>query len=180
VVSNCPAALYHPLPYGQRTAPSKKDGGTLEGMTRDYSAPAQDGAVTSGQRERSPPSPSALCDRPRRRNAIPATASPYPTLWNMRRQETATPATVPCTASCQRNPRIPTRTALERATSMPPPSRPLLETHRTRRDAPPEARFARTTIYFMALYAIPPHVARREWHACKLLPPWPIKGGAVP
>jgi hypothetical protein len=26
-----PVALYHPLPYGRRTTPSKKDGGTLEG-----------------------------------------------------------------------------------------------------------------------------------------------------
>jgi hypothetical protein len=40
MVSNHPAALYHPLPYGRRTAPSKKDGGTLEGMTHDYPAPA--------------------------------------------------------------------------------------------------------------------------------------------
>jgi hypothetical protein len=84
MVSNRPAALYQPLPYDRRTAPSKKDGRTLEGVTRDYSAPAQDGAVTSGQWERSPPSPSVLCDRPRRRNTIPATASPYLTLWNMR------------------------------------------------------------------------------------------------
>jgi hypothetical protein len=81
VVSNRPAALYHPLPYGRRTAPSRRDGRTLEGMTHDYSALAQDGAVTSGQWERSTPSPSALCDHPRHRDAIPATASPYPTLW---------------------------------------------------------------------------------------------------
>jgi hypothetical protein len=54
-----------------------------------------------------------------------------------------------------------------------PPSWPLLETRKTRRDAPPEARFARTTVYSMTLYAIPPHIARIEWHACKLLPPWP-------
>jgi hypothetical protein len=78
------------------------------------------------------------------------------------------------------HPRILTRTALERATFMPPPSKPLLDAHRTRHDAPPEARFARTTVYSMALYAIPPHVARTVWHACKLLPPWPIKGGAAP
>jgi hypothetical protein len=57
VVSKRPAALYHPLPYGWRTAPSKKDDGTLEGMTHDYSAPTRDDAVTSGQWERSPPSP---------------------------------------------------------------------------------------------------------------------------
>jgi hypothetical protein len=48
--------------------------------------------------------------------------------------------------------------ALERATSTPPPSKPLLETHRARRDAPLEARFARTTGYSMALYTMPPHV----------------------
>jgi hypothetical protein len=81
VASNHPAALYHPLPYGQHTAPSKKDGETLEGMTHDNSAPARDVAVTSGQRKRSPPSPSALCDRPRCRNAIPATTPPCSTLW---------------------------------------------------------------------------------------------------
>jgi hypothetical protein len=81
MVSNYPVALYHPLPYGRRTAPSKKDGRALGGKTHDRSTVARDGAVTSGQRERSPPSLSALCDRPRRRDAIPATASPSPTLW---------------------------------------------------------------------------------------------------
>jgi hypothetical protein len=81
MVSDHPAALYHPLPYGRRTTPSKKDGGTLEGATHDYFAPARDGVVTSRLWERSPPSPSALCDHPRHRDAIPATASPYLTLW---------------------------------------------------------------------------------------------------
>jgi hypothetical protein len=114
------------------------------------------------------------------RNAIPATASPYPTLWNMRRQDSATPATVPCTASCQRHPQVLARTAPERATSTPPPSKPLLETHRARHDAPSEEGFARTTVYSVALYVIPLHVAEIVWHTCKLLPPWPIKGGAVP
>jgi hypothetical protein len=64
VVSNRPAALYHPLPYGRRPAPSKKDGGTLEGITHNYSAPARDGVVTSSQWERSPSSTSALCGHP--------------------------------------------------------------------------------------------------------------------
>jgi hypothetical protein len=65
-----PRGTVPPTPV-RRTAPSKKDGGTLEGMTHNYSAPARDGAVTSGQWERSPPSPSALCDHPRHRDAIP-------------------------------------------------------------------------------------------------------------
>jgi hypothetical protein len=118
---------------------------------------------------------------------IPAIATPFRSLHHhprrcgsMRRQDTATPATMPCTTSCQRHPRVLTRTALERATSTPPPSKPLLDAHRTRHDAPPEARFARTAVYSMALYTMPPHVARTVRHACKLLPPWPIKGGAVP
>jgi hypothetical protein len=81
MASNNPMALCHPLPYGRRAAPSKKDGGALEGKTSDYSTPAQDYAVTSGQWERSPPSPSVLCDYPRHRDAIPATASPSPTVW---------------------------------------------------------------------------------------------------
>jgi hypothetical protein len=80
-VSNNPMALCHPLPYGRRAAPSKKDDGALEGKTSDYSALAQDCAVTSSQWGWSPPSPSALCDYPRHRDAIPATAPTSPTLW---------------------------------------------------------------------------------------------------
>jgi hypothetical protein len=58
-----------------------------------------------------------------------------------------------------------------------PPSKPLLDRHRARHDAPPEARFARTAVHSAALCAIPPHVARTVRHAYKLLPPWPVKGG---
>jgi hypothetical protein len=76
-----PRGTAPPLPYGRRTTSSKKDGGTLEGKTHDYSSPTRDGAVTSSQWERSPLSPSALCDHPRHRDAIPTTASPYLTLW---------------------------------------------------------------------------------------------------
>jgi hypothetical protein len=49
MVSNHPVALYHPLPYDRRIAPSKKDGRTLEGKTHDYSMLARDDAMTSGQ-----------------------------------------------------------------------------------------------------------------------------------
>jgi hypothetical protein len=175
VVSNRPAALYHPLPYGRCTAPSNKDGGTLEGMTHDYSAPARDSAVTSGQLERSPPSPSALCDRPRHRNAIPATTSPYPTMW--KRAATECCHASPCAlynlmSTTTSNPHADgPRTSNLYAT----PSMPLLETHRTRHDTPPEVGFARTTVYSMALYTMPLHVGEIVWHACKLLPPWPVK-----
>jgi hypothetical protein len=81
MVSNHPVALYHPLPYGRRTAPSKRDGGTLEGKTHDYSAPARDGGVMSGQWEWLPLLSSALCDHPRHHDTTPGTATPSPTLW---------------------------------------------------------------------------------------------------
>jgi hypothetical protein len=66
MASDNPVALCHPLPYGRRAAPSKEDGGALEGKTDDYATPAQDYAVTSGRWDRSPPSPSVLCGHPRR------------------------------------------------------------------------------------------------------------------
>jgi hypothetical protein len=98
---------------------------------------------------------------------------------NTRRQDIATPTVVPPTASRQWHPRTSTRADTERATPTPPPSKPLLDGYRARHDVPPEARFARTAIYSTALCAILPHVARTVRHACKLPPPWPIKGGAV-
>jgi hypothetical protein len=97
-----------------------------------------------------------------------------------RQQDIATPADVLRTASRQRHPRIRMRATTERATPTPPPSKPLLDGYRTRHDVSPEARFARTSIYSTALYAMPPHVDKTVWHACKLPPPWSIKGGAVP
>jgi hypothetical protein len=91
-----------------------------------------------------------------------------------------TPATVPHTASRQRRPRVLMRTAIEQATSAPPPSKAPLDAHRTRHDAPPDVRFARTAVYSATLYTMPLHVDEIVRHACKLSPPWPIKGGAVP
>jgi hypothetical protein len=35
-------------------------------------------------------------------------------------------------------------------------------------------------VHSVALPAMPSHVARTVQHACKLPPPWHIKGGAVP
>jgi hypothetical protein len=35
MASNSPVTLYHPLPYGRRAAPSKEDGGALEGKKDD-------------------------------------------------------------------------------------------------------------------------------------------------
>jgi hypothetical protein len=71
MASDNPVALCHPLPYNRRAAPSKEDGGALEGKTDDYSTPAQDYAVMSGRRDRSPPSPLVLCGHPRRPQCHP-------------------------------------------------------------------------------------------------------------
>jgi hypothetical protein len=71
---------------------------------------------------------------------------------------------------------------LESSRERPSNRRPLCRHPRscswTRHDAPPEARFARTVIYSMALYAMPPHIDKTVWKRCKLPPPWPIKGGS--
>jgi hypothetical protein len=99
---------------------------------------------------------------------------------NTGQQDTATPATVLRTASHQLHPRVSTRATTKRKTPMQPPSKPLPEGYRARHDVLLEARFARTAVYSTTLHATPSHVARTVWHACKLPPPWPIKGGAVP
>jgi hypothetical protein len=151
MVSNHPMVLYHPLLQGRRTASSKKDGGALEGKAHDYSAPARDGAVMSGQWGRSPPSPSALCDRPRHRDAITATASPCPTLW--KHAATGLRHAGHCTlyGLMSTTPSSPHADGPRTSNLYATPLKPLLDTHRTRHDAPPEAGFARTTVYSMAL-----------------------------
>jgi hypothetical protein len=140
-------------------------------VTSDDVGPA--GPVTSiaiGPVRPSPPSPTpsrSLHHHPRHCGSV-------------RRRDAATPATVPRTASRQRHPRVLTRVATEQATPTPPPSKPLLDAHRTRHDALPEARLARIAVYSVALCAMPLHVDEIVRHACKLPPPWPIKGGAIP
>jgi hypothetical protein len=98
----------------------------------------------------------------------------------MRQQDTATAATVPCMASCQRHPRVLTRAVAKQETTTPPPSKSLLDAYRTHHDALPEARFVRTAVYSATLYTMLLHVGEIVRHARKLPPPWPIKGGAVP
>jgi hypothetical protein len=61
MVSNNPAALCHPLPYGRRAAPSRKNSGALEGKVNSYATPVQ-------ERRRDT---RALCDHPRRSRRHP-------------------------------------------------------------------------------------------------------------
>jgi hypothetical protein len=72
------------------------------------------------------------------------------------------------------------RMTTKREAPMPPPSKPFLDRYRAHHDVPPEARFTKMAVYSTALCVIPPHVAKIVRHDCKLPPPWPIKGGAVP
>jgi hypothetical protein len=179
MASDNPVALCHPLPYGRRAAPSKEDDGALEGKTDDYATPAQDYAVTSGRWDRSPPSPSVLCGHPRRPQHHPGHCITIPNTMGGGQQDAATSAAVRPTASRQPHPRAYVRATTKRATPTTPPSKLLLDGYRARHDAPPDARFARTAVYSTTLYTMPLHVDKTVWHACKLPPPWPIKGGAV-
>jgi hypothetical protein len=96
------------------------------------------------------------------------------------RQDAATPVVVLPAASHQPHPKANVRTTTKREVCTPPPLKPLLDGYRARHDTPPDARFARTAIYSTTLYTMPLHVDKTVRHACKLPPPWPIKGGVVP
>jgi hypothetical protein len=86
------------------------------------------------------------------------------------RQDVATPAAVRPPAFHQPDPRDDACTTTRREAPTPPPLKPLLDGYRTRCDALPEARFARTAIYSVELYTIPSHVAETVRHDCKLPP----------
>jgi hypothetical protein len=83
------------------------------------------------------------------------------------RQDIATIATVRPPTLRQPNPRAGVRTMTKQEVSTVPPSKSPLDGHRTRRDAPPGARFARTIHSSMALHTIPPYVARTVRHDYK-------------
>jgi hypothetical protein len=67
----------------------------------------------------------------------------------------------------QPNPQADARTTTKREAPTPLPLRLLLDRHRTRHDALPEAGFAMTAIHSVALYTIPPHVVRTMLHDCE-------------
>jgi hypothetical protein len=117
-------------------------------------------AVTSGRRDRSSPSLSTLCDRPRHCSSTSDTVATSRRRWDMRRQDVATTTTVPRTGPRRRHPRQPT-TAASQPTSIPPPSKPLLYRHSTHHDASTGAGFARTAVSSTALLAIPPHIGKQ-------------------
>jgi hypothetical protein len=152
MASNDPVALCHPLTYGRHAAPSKRDGGALEGKTDDYAASAQ------GQRREvgsgGPVTPVAIGPvRPSPSSPTPSRALHRHLLHcgGMGRQDVATPAAVRPAASHQPHPRANVQTTTTWTTPTPPPSKPLLGGYRAHHDAPPGARFVRTVVYFVAL-----------------------------
>jgi hypothetical protein len=135
-----------------------------EGRRTTTSRPHKDNAVTSGRRDQSPPSPSVLCGHPRRPRCHPRHCI---TITNTvggvgtRRQDATTPAAVRPAASRQPHPRANVWTMTKRATPTPPPLKPLVDGYKVCHDAPPDARFARTTVYSTTLYAMPLHVDKQ-------------------
>jgi hypothetical protein len=162
MASNNPVALCHPLPYDRCAAPSKKDGGALEGKTNDYATPAQGqhrdvgpaGPVTSiaiGPVRPSPPSPApsrALHHHPQH-------------CGGTGRQDAATPAAVRPVACHEPHLRVHVRATTKQAIPTTPPSKPLLDGFRARHDAQPDAIFARTAVYSTTLYTMPMHVDKQ-------------------
>jgi hypothetical protein len=165
------ASAPHPR---KRTAEPSKVGGRLfharTGPCRDVGSVRRVPSVAIGPVQPSPPS----WRHPRHCSAIPDAVG------STGLRDAATPAAVPRTASRQLHPRISTWATTERKTPTPPPSKPLLDGYRTRHDVPPEARFTRTAVYSTTLHTMPSRVARIVRRACKLPPPWSIKGGSVP
>jgi hypothetical protein len=134
--------------------------------------------VTSSRRDRSSPSLSILCDHPRHCCTTPDTAATSGRCWGARGQDVATTATVSCTGPRQRHPRIgPLRRPVNQPLHRHPEGAPVRA-----QDAPRRLNRSRIRQDGRQLRDTARHTStRREIvrHACKLLHPWPIKGGAV-
>jgi hypothetical protein len=140
----------------------------------------QDCTVTSGRRERSSPSLSALCGHPRHCSATPGTTTTSPTLLECtgtgrRHARHCTPYRPPSTAPSSR-PTGGGRTASLYATTLE--VAPVQAQDSPRRPNRSEIRQDGRQLRGTARHASTRRRIVR--HACKLLPPWPIKGGAVP
>jgi hypothetical protein len=136
--------------------------------------------VTSGRWDRSSPSLSTLCDHPRHCRTTPGTVATSRRCWGARGQDVATTATVPRTGPPSTAPsNRPTdggRTTNHYAATLE--AAPVWA-----QDAPRRPGGGRIRQDGRQLRGTARHTStRREIvrHACKLLPPWHIKGRAVP
>jgi hypothetical protein len=156
-----------------RRSPRREDGRLLHTCTelrRDVGPAGPVTSVAIGPVRPSPPSPTpspALHHHPQH-------------CGGTGRQDASTPVVVCPASSRQPHPRAYVWAMTKRATPTTPPSKPLLDGYRAHHDAPPDARFTRTAVYSITLYTMPLHIDKIVSHTCKLPPPWPIKGGAVP
>jgi hypothetical protein len=133
-------------------------------------------AVTSGRRDRSSPSLSTLCSHPRHCRTMPNTVATSQRCWDVRGQDIATTATVPHTGPRQWHPRTPPPPHGGRSTNRytTTPEAALVRAQ----DAPRHLNRSGIHQDGRQLPSTAHHTStRRETvrHACKLLPPWPIK-----
>jgi hypothetical protein len=145
-----------------------------------FSVLTQGHAVTLGWRDRSSPSLSTLCDHPRHCSTTPDTVATSRRCWDARRDKTS-----PQRPLC--HVRAPVNGTLESAHyggqstnryTATPEAAPI-RAH----DAPRHLNRSGICQDGRQLHGDARHTStRREIvrHACKLLSPWPIKGGAVP
>jgi hypothetical protein len=135
--------------------------------------------VTSGQRERSSPSLSALCGHPRHCSATPGTATTSPTLLKRtgtgrRHDRHCTPYGPPLTAPSSR-PTGGSRTANLYAATLE--AAPVWAQDSSQRPYRSEIRQDGRQLRGTSSHSFTRR--RTVRHACELLSPWPIKGGAV-
>jgi hypothetical protein len=145
-----------------------------------FSMTTQDYAVTTGQREQSSPSLSAVCVHPRHCSTTPGTATTSPTLLErteMGRRHARHCASygAPLTAPSSR-PAGGGRTASLYATTLE--VAPVRAHDTPRRPNRSQIRQDGRQLRGTARHASPHR--RIVWHACKFLSPWPIKGRAIP
>jgi hypothetical protein len=145
-----------------------------------FSITTQDYAVTSGRREQSSPSLSALCDHPRHCSATLGTVTTSPTLLERtgigRRHARHCTSYGPPSMAPSSQPTEAGRTANIYTTTLE--AAPVLAQDLPRR--PNRSKIHRDG---RQLYGTERHAFTRRKtvrHTYKLLPPWPIKGGAVP
>jgi hypothetical protein len=145
-----------------------------------YFMTTQDYSVTSGRRERSPPSLSTLCGHPRHCDATPGTMTTSAMLLKRtgtrrRHARHCTTYGFPLTPLSNR-PAGGGRTANHYATT-------LDVTPIWARDLPRHPNMSKIRLGSRQLRDTARHAFARKRivrHACKLPSPWPIKGGAIP
>jgi predicted component of type VI protein secretion system len=136
--------------------------------------------VTSGRWDRSSPLLSTLCDHLRHCRTMPGTVATSRRCWGAQGQDVATTTTVPRTGPPST---APSNRPMDRSRTTNHYAATLEAAPVRAQDASQRLNRSRIRQDGRQLHGTARHAStRREIvrHACKLLPPWPIKGGAVP